>query len=81
VGENAYERGARVLPLVVAVVAWSVEVGMGAVAVVMVAVAAGQMMAEEHAGVQARDAEPRRALSLLRCAKEWGESPSLRARG
>jgi len=48
--------------------------------VVAVVVAVALTVAEEHAGVQARNVEPRRALCLLRNAKRQEESRTLRAR-
>lgn len=45
-----------------------------------VVVAVALTVAEEHAGVQARNVGLRRALCLLRSAQREEESPTLRAR-
>jgi hypothetical protein len=55
-----------------------VEVAIVVVAVAFAAVAL--MVAEEHAGVEARNAGLRRALCLLRNAKRQEESQTVRAR-
>ena len=82
-GENAYVLVHVQPPVVMVGVALLVEavVVIAAVAVVVAAAAVVALtVAEEHAGVQARNAGPRRALCLLRNAKWREESQTLRAR-